>query len=74
MNWIKVIILSLSFFWAASSEIDVKNYHYNQSQKIVGGEDAKQGQFPYQVNYNHQSNTYQINSLDTVYHTLVVIL
>ena len=54
MNWIKVIILSLSFFWAASSEIDVKNYHYNQSQKIVGGEDAKQGQFPYQVvNDNH---------------------
>ena len=74
MNWIKVIILSLCFFKAAISEINVRNFYYNQNQKIVDGEDAKQGQFPYQVNYNHQSNTYQINSLDTVYHTLVVIL
>ena len=52
MNWIKVIILSLCFFKAAISEIDARNYLNNQDQKIVGGEDAKQGQFPYQVNIN----------------------
>ena len=49
MNWIKVIILSLCFFKAAISEINVRNFYYNQNQKIVDGEDAKQGQFPYQV-------------------------
>ena len=51
MNWIKVIILSLCFFKAAISD-NVRNYFNNQDQKIVGGEDAKQGQFPYQVNIN----------------------
>ena len=40
MNWIKVVILSLSLFKVAPSEI---------GQKIIGGEDAIQGQFPYQV-------------------------
>ena len=49
MNWIKVIILSLCFFKAAISEINVRNFYHNQNQKIVDGEDAKQGQFPYQV-------------------------
>ena len=49
MNWSKVIISSLCFFKAAISEIDVRNYFDNQNQKIVDGEDAKQGQFPYQV-------------------------
>ena len=49
MNWIKVTILSLCFFKAAISEINVRNFYHNQNQKIVDGEDAKQGQFPYQV-------------------------
>ena len=52
MNIINVIILSLCSFKATISEIDVRNYPNNQDQKIVGGEDAKQGQFPYQVNIN----------------------
>ena len=47
MNWINVVILSLSLFKVTLSEIDVG--YYNQGQKILAGEDAKQGQFPYQV-------------------------
>ena len=46
---IRIYIIALAIFMPSSSLAKNLVGYSNQNQKIAGGEDAKQGQFPYQV-------------------------
>ena len=45
----RIYIIVLAIFMPTSSLAKNVVGYSNQNQKIVGGEDAEQGQFPYQV-------------------------
>ena len=58
----RIYIIILAIFMASTLAKHLVGYS-NENQKIVNGEDAEQGQFPYQVKLIHRSYSSVANAL-----------